>query len=230
MRQESNKVFSEEVGRAVIRGIGYGERKEGETHEASCGATRNWVREWEEVGWWRKEWLCYIAVSRRACASRKATLCMDMRSKGAPARWQVGFKLFQFLLGCLVFRGYFKQLQSTYGSWELVRIWFKGTFCELISNSAEVTCFIFLCLKRKMGKMVGRCGEDIANRWEKMATRAARAACDSTVREEMGDRGEALNQGGVEEGGATRMLDTWRLYRKPRGYAPMLIKRKHSKT
>ena len=64
-------------------------------------------------------------------------------------------------------------------------------------------------------------GEDIANRCEKMATRAAR-----TIREEMGDRGEALNQGGVEEGGATRMLDTWRLYRKPR----MLTKRKHSKT
>ena len=39
-------------------------------------------------------------------------------------------------------------------------------------------------------------GEDIANRCEKMATRAAR-----TIREEMGDRGEALNQGGVEEGG-----------------------------
>ena len=44
------------------------------------------VREWDEVRWWRKEWLCYIAVCRRVCASRKATLYMAMRSKGAPAR------------------------------------------------------------------------------------------------------------------------------------------------
>ena len=28
--------------------------EEEEMHEASCGATRNWVREWDEVRWWRK--------------------------------------------------------------------------------------------------------------------------------------------------------------------------------
>ena len=35
---------------------------------------------------------------------------------------------------------------------------------------------------------------------------------------------------GLRPGTSPRMLDTWRLYRKPRGYASMLIKRKHSKT
>ena len=28
--------------------------EEEEMYEASCGATRNWVREWDEVRWWRK--------------------------------------------------------------------------------------------------------------------------------------------------------------------------------